>query len=124
MTEVALLFAKVSFFLMYLDVFRPMRWMRIHSSIGAIITTGFYIGIIIFNLVVTTPSHGESWAEVSTKQNSLVLAVPQAAVGLAIDLYILILPMIAISKLQLNPRRKLGVNLIFMSGALYEVSCR
>jgi len=118
MTEVALLFAKVTFFLMYLDVFKPMRWMRILSSVGAIITTGFYVGIIIFNLAVTTPGHGESWAEVSTKHNSLVLAVPQAAVGLVIDLYILFLPMIAISKLQLNPRRKLGVNLIFMSGAL------
>lgn len=117
MTEVALLFAKVTFFLMYLDIFKPMRWMRISSSIGAITTAVFYIGIIIANLVISTPSHGETWAEVSIKAGALVLSVPQAAVGLAIDLYILFLPMIAISKLQLNPRRKLGVNLVFMSGA-------
>ncbi|MCJ1243743.1 hypothetical protein MMC30_000940 [Trapelia coarctata] len=118
MTEVALLFAKVTFFLMYLDIFKPMRWMRISSAIGTITTAAFYVGIIISNLVISTPSHGESWAEVSIKAGSLVLSVPQAAVGLAIDLYILFLPMIAISKLQLNPRRKVGVNLIFMSGAL------
>ena len=116
MTEVTLLFAKVTFFLMYLDIFKPMRWMRILSSLGAIITAGFYTGILIANLVISVPRH-ESWAQVAIKEGSLVLAIPQAVGGLIIDLYILVLPMIAISKLQLSPRRRLGVNLIFMSGA-------
>ena len=118
MTEVALVFAKVTFFLMYLDIFRPMRWMRIFSIIGALLTVVFYLGIFIANLILTTPAHGESWAQATFKEGALVLAVPQAAVGLAIDIYILMLPMIAISKLQLTPRRRLGVNLIFMSGAM------
>ena len=118
MTEVALLFAKITFFLMYLDIFRPMQWMKVLSILGAIITTAFYVSIFIANFIITTPLHGETWVEATFKTRSLVLAVPQAAVGLVLDLYILILPMIAISKLQLTPRRRLGVNLIFMSGAV------
>ena len=118
MTEIAYLFAKLSFFLMYLDVFHPMRWMRILSILGAITTVVFYGGIFIAKIVLTTPIGGETWAEVSLKNRTLVLAVPQAAVGLAINLYILILPMIAFSKLQLTPRRRLGINLIYMGGFL------
>ena len=116
MTEVAFLFTKVTFFLMYLDIFRPMRWMRISSILGAIITTAFYVGIFIANFILTTPLHGETWAEALFKTRSLVLAVPQAVVGLALDLYILILPIIAISKLQLTPAKRLGVNIILMGG--------
>jgi hypothetical protein len=48
----------------------------------------------------------------------LDLSVPQSAVGLVIDLFILILPVIAVSRLQLPTRRKVGAMLVFMPGLL------
>ena len=116
MTEVGLLFAKVSFFLMYLDIFRPMQWMRILSALGAVTTVMAYLGIFIARVVVTAPIRGRSW--VLGPSRSLGFAIPSAVVGLVLDLYILILPITATTKLQMSPRRRLGVNLIFTSGAL------
>ena len=113
---VALLFAKMTFFVMYLDIFQPMRWMRICSIIGTITTLGFYSGMIMSNIVLSVPDQGQPWIESSNR--ALILVVPLATGGLVIDLFILILPIIAISKLQLSPRRRLGVHLIFVSGAL------
>ena len=48
----------------------------------------------------------------------LALSVPQSIVGLVIDLAILILPIVAVTQLQLPRRRKIGVILIFMTGLL------
>lgn len=46
------------------------------------------------------------------------LSVPQSAIGLALDLYIVIIPIIAVIKLQLPRRRKIGIVLIFMTGVM------
>ncbi|KAL9593769.1 MAG: hypothetical protein Q9219_007390 [cf. Caloplaca sp. 3 TL-2023] len=42
----------------------------------------------------------------------------QSFVGLGIDIYVLILPMIGLSKLQMPLSRKIGVGIIFMSAIL------
>ena len=112
---VVLLFAKVTFFLMYLDIFRPMRWMRICSSIGAVMTSVFYIVMLIANLVLSMTSHGTPWEKL---ERPTVSAIHQATGGLLIDIHIWILPITAISKLQMSSRRRLGVDLIFVGGAL------
>lgn len=39
--------------------------------------------------------------------------------GVAIDIYILVLPIVAVNKLQMPTRRKVGIMLIFMTGLLY-----
>ena len=117
MTEVGLLFAKVTFFLMYIDLFHPMQWMRVLSTLGAAITGITYLSIFIARLVRTTPTHGRPWRKVPS--SSLGFAIPSGAVRLTLDLCIPILPIVATSKLQMTPRRRLGINLIFMSGAAY-----
>ncbi|MCJ1475064.1 hypothetical protein MMC13_003724 [Lambiella insularis] len=123
LTEVALLFTKVSFFLMYLDIFGPMQWMRVSASLGAFINSAFYLAILIANLIFSTPRPGQTWAAAAVnEQGSLALSIPQAVGGLVIDLYILLLPIIAVSHLQLPPRKKIGVILIFMSGLFAVVA--
>ena len=92
--------------------------MRILSILGAVVTVVFYGALFITKAILITPHHGETWAEALLKSRSLVLAVPQASVGLAINLYIMALPIIAISKLQLTAQKRLGINLIFMGGFL------
>lgn len=118
-----MLFVKVTFFLLYLQLFRPMRWLKTCAYIGAVFTVMFYLGMTVAQLTFSTPRHGETWLshQVTHNENlALAMSVPQSVVGLAIDLYILILPIIAVSQLQLAPRKKVGVMLIFMTGLLYE----
>ena len=104
---------------MYLTIFGPLRWMRISARLGLLVNTGFYLAVFVANMIFSTPRPGQSWQEaVVGEQGTLALSIPQAVGGLIIDMFILALPITAVSKLQLPPRRKLGVILIFMSGAL------
>lgn len=100
-----------------------MRWLRISTYIGALVTTCFYLGMSVAQIVFVTPSRGEtlfSHLTTGSQNSSLALTIPSSAVGLAIDLYILVLPVVAVSQLQLPTRRKIGVILVFMTGILYE----
>lgn len=117
-----MLFLKLTFFLMYLHIFRPMRWLRICGYIGALFTTICYGCLTIMAFIFSTPGRGETWFShqlTPYERHALAMSVPQAVADLAIDLVILILPIIAVTQLQLPTRRKIGVILIFMTGSLY-----
>ena len=119
-----MLFIKVTFFIMYLDIFRLMRWLRACTYIGGIVTVVFYTAMTVCMFVFATPGPSSSWLEwfESSRYNMLLwFLVPQSCIGLAIDIYILILPIIGVSKLQIPLRQKVGVNLVFMSGILYSL---
>jgi hypothetical protein len=106
-----------------------MRWMRICVYVGSALLVAFYVGMTITMAILTTPSSGESWVEHIFSQNEhnaqYEVAVPFAAVGFVFDVFLLVLPLRAVRKLQLPNRRKIGVTLIFMTGLLYDkrVAC-
>lgn len=115
------LFIKVTFFLLYFQVFRPLRWLRISVYIGATLTCAFYGAVCITQLVLATPRHGETRLENTLSgrfSKTDVLSVPLAAVGLGIDIVLLVMPIAAVVGLQLPTRRKIGVIFIFMFGIL------
>ena len=121
----AMIFTKLTFYLVYLQVFRPFAWLRICVYIGSAITTAFYLGVWIYLLVSITPRNGQSFMTVALSPaqfKSLRTSVPIAGVGLATDLYLLVLPIAAVMQLQLPTRRKIGVILIFLTG-LASVPC-
>lgn len=100
-----------------------MRWLRISTYIGTLVTTAFYLGMTIAQFVFVTPRRGETFfshQETRYQHLALVVGVPSAAVGLCIDLYILVLPIIAVSQLQLTTQRKIGVILVFLTGIMYD----
>ena len=106
---------------MYLHIFGPMKWFRYCVYLGAGATIFFYTGSTIVQLVFSTPPPGVSWQEQSTstrEYDEIRLSVPAAAVGLAIDLFILVLPIRAIHDLQLTLKRKIEVGLVFATGIL------
>ncbi|MCJ1394806.1 hypothetical protein MMC18_007686 [Xylographa bjoerkii] len=121
LTPPTFLFLKLTFFIMYLSIFGRWRWLRINAYIGAGFTIVFSGALTIMQFVCATPSAGETWLSHQVSQNeqyALAVSVPQSAVGLAIDIYILVLPIVAVSKLQLTTRRKIGIMAIFMTGFL------
>ncbi len=84
---------------MYSDIFGPMRWIRISALSGAVFTTLFYTSMAVSIFILATPHKDETWlSHESTKHAVLRFSVPQSAVGLAIDVFILILPIATVSK--------------------------
>ena len=116
------LFIKITFFIMYRQVFNPMRWMRVSADLGAVLTTVFYTVITVCEFIFATPRRKETWVSHSItrpERLNILFVAPISVVGLAIDIYILILPIVAVNKLQMPARRKVGIMLIFMTGLLY-----
>jgi hypothetical protein len=115
-------FLKFTFFILYLQLFRPMRWLRISIYIGAIFDVLTYGCFTILLFVAATPSNGQTWTAhlVSPEGRTLpgIASVTSACLGLVIDIYLLILPLIAISQLQMPTKRKIAVGLTFLTGIL------
>ncbi|KAF7895845.1 hypothetical protein EAF00_005860 [Botryotinia globosa] len=124
-TPLAFGLVKLTIWLTYIEIFTSMRWVRISCYIGAFITSLWYFPVVIATLVWTTPPHGENFVYslisdgIFTTQK---LTIPIAAVGLAIDVFLFIIPLLAVSKLHMATKKKLGVGLIFATGALAIVA--
>lgn len=90
--------------------------------IGGAATAVFYAGATVAQFVFATPEPGETFAThwYSPLQHKILkFSVAHSAVGGVIDLYILVLPIAAVLQLKLATKRKIGIVLIFMTGALY-----
>lgn len=118
---VTLLFTKLTFFLLYFQVFRPLRWLRISVYIGAPLICTFYGAVAITQIVIAIPRPGQTWLEHNLSGEAakgVILSVPQATVGLGIDIVLLVMPIAAVVGLQLPTKRKIGIMIIFMFGIL------
>ena len=81
--------------------------------------TLFYTSYWIVQVYLSTPEHGQSWPEdfeSSRFSEFKNLVVPLGGVNLAFDVYIFILPIAAVNRLQMSLRRKLEVSAMFLSG--------
>ncbi|TGO17536.1 hypothetical protein BPAE_0423g00020 [Botrytis paeoniae] len=120
-TPLAFGLVKLTIWLTYIEIFTSMRWVRICCYIGAAITFLWYFPVVIATLVWTTPPRGENFVYslisdgIFTTQK---LTIPIAAVGLALDVFLFVIPLLAVSKLHMATKKKLGVGLIFATGAL------
>ena len=96
--------------------------MRICAYTGATFTAAFYLAMTIVQFYFGTPSPKETWAEhqaspdYGRRQQKVAVSIP--AVGLVIDVFLLVLPFPAILQLQIQKKRKIGVLLIFAVGLL------
>lgn len=138
---VAAIFLKSSLAALYLRIFQPSKGARgiIYISIVPILI--FYTVVLFVSIAKCVPTLAEgSNAETSPEDNDVshisdTLEITQARtaavdmlrdIGIAIsifsvitDFYFLILPAGLILNIQLPPKRKLGISLIFLTGLLY-----
>ncbi|KAK5997453.1 hypothetical protein PT974_02814 [Cladobotryum mycophilum] len=113
--------AKTSFFLMYLQIFGPLIWLRISVYIGLFLNWGFYTAIIIASIYYQAPNPGQTWQEgfMNTRYSkSFNMTIPIASGSLFLDTYIFILPLIAVMKVRLSARKKIGVMAVFATGLI------
>lgn len=110
---------KLTFFLLYLAIFRPNQALRLCIYGGAVVTTLVYAGFGIAQFIFLTPSRGETWLSHYSKdfyKETIKTEIPVGIFGVVIDFYILLLPIAAVLPLQLPKKRKIGVVLVFLTG--------
>ena len=119
LAHVPILCSKLTFFLLYLQIFKPFKWLKIGIYAGAISVSAFYVAWMTFALVVSTPRGGQTWlanyeeprANLATK-----LIVLSGIISLVADIYLLVLPIAGALRLQMTWRRKIGILMLFMTG--------
>ncbi|CAD6448854.1 35f89424-9757-4290-bbdf-f4b60c6ae6a9 [Sclerotinia trifoliorum] len=110
---------KLTLFITYVEIFFTESWVKITCTIGAIISSAFYSIHLILALAWVIPSNGTPWRHQILSTSTLrmqSLSLPRGIVGLIIDVYLIIIPLIAVSKLHLTPKKKAGVSFIFAAG--------
>ena len=108
-------FTKLCLLILYYRLFSPSNIMRYLIYFGVAFTFVFYI-IYTFLYGLLCPNTSPKAASCASDLKTLGLAT--AAINVVDDFYILLIPLSAISSLQLPPMRKLGLLAIFFTGFL------
>ncbi len=106
---------------MYLQIFGPLPWLRICVYIGLFLNWGFYTAVIVASIYYQAPNPGQTWQEGFLNDRytkSFNMTIPIASGSLFLDTYIFVLPLIAVSKLRLSTKKKIGVMAVFATGLM------
>ncbi|CAF9932188.1 MAG: hypothetical protein HETSPECPRED_008291 [Heterodermia speciosa] len=115
---------KLAIFLFYLDIFWPLNWCRWAIYTGASLSSAFYLSMTIVQFYYMTPRPGETIARhfagpLAAKVTKL--SIPTSSVGLAIDIVLLIIPLRAVSQLQMAKNKKIRLYLTFLVGIMATI---
>ena len=100
-----------------------MRCLRVCTYLGAALLTVFYLLSFTLWFILPLPAAGQTWKdvhislEVSSFQDNFNISV--AAGGLLIDLWLFLIPLAAIYRLQLHRSTRLGLIIMFSSGLVF-----
>lgn len=113
---------KTTFFLMYLQFFWILDWVRRCVYFGLAAVWSVYVSMCIAQIAITIPPRGHGWVDSFASpgyRRTFQLCVPTASFSLASAIFILLLPMIAISHLRLSRAKKIGVAAMFSTGFMW-----
>ncbi len=89
-----------------------------------VFTITSFLSFLIAQMALGTPHPGESWARLIADPRSTedlrYLSIPITATSFAIDIYIFVLPIMGVAKLQLSARRRFGVVMVFLTGSTFD----
>lgn len=115
------MFAKLTFFIFYLQIFRPRPQLARWIWGGAFVSTGFYISTSIVQFYYLVPGAGQTWIgkiDLDPNSPSATVGVVASCFGIASDFYLFFLAAAGIWQLQMQMERKLGIIGIFAAGLL------
>lgn len=109
-----------------MHIFVPTRTGAIYWAILALMwgNTAFYGAVWLITIFECVPQ-ADIWNPQSTERRCIDFNAAYVVTGAAnvlSDLLILLLPMLAIWRLQMEPKRKLGVAAVFATGFMYVLS--
>ena len=113
---------KLSLFLLYLEIFGRLHWLRLLVYYGILVTGLVYLGIMIAMAAYCAPKNGytkfdylSAIAADKCARNDYLNTWP-GLFNILSDFYLLILPLPAVWGLQLPTRKKIGVCAMFLTG--------
>ena len=112
----------MTFFILYWNIFKPFRWLRLSIIGGVVVFIGFYFICTIISVVDGAPPPGRTWFEHATENSndiSLRLSVPLAVCAVMSDVYVLLLPISGVLRLQLSSKKRFALIMVFMTGVGY-----
>lgn len=110
---------KVSLFILFMDIFGPVRWLRYMAIIGMIVTGLFYATTSIVFASWCIPRRHQSYFDAMNSHRcaqSFRVMIIMGAVNVLSDFYLLFLPLPAVWSLNLPFRKKLAISAIFLTG--------
>lgn len=120
---------KLALFSLIYNAFHPLTYVRRLVYIGLVVSGLYNVVIAIVNGIVCGPHGGTDRVSYLAGMASQrcgdpsgiiqMFSIQLGALNLIVDLYLLIIPLRAISTLSLPTKRKIGVFFIFMAGAGY-----
>ncbi|KAF1846523.1 uncharacterized protein K460DRAFT_367281 [Cucurbitaria berberidis CBS 394.84] len=120
----AMFFAKAAICTLYLRIFNTMAWMRYTAWGTIVILACIYGSMVPVYLVYSIPYGNEKWdltlAAKIGKADKMAIGI--GAVNVAFDIFLLILPVPIIMKLNLSFRKRIGLSAVFMTGIVATVS--
>ena len=108
-------------FALYLRLFSPKVWLRYACYIGLITTFLSYWVAIPLTGIYCAPRNRGPWDFQVFKRctATLVMSPVHGAVGLAADIFILVLPLPIVYQLNMALPKKIGLCVVFLMGFLY-----
>lgn len=117
-------FIKLSLFVLYIEVFGLLQWLRYSAYTGVILTGCFYFATMVAIIVLCEPTNGMSQLAYASAQaspkcsQSYMVVLAQGIINVISDLYLIALPVPALWSLQMPLRRKLGVVAVISTGLI------
>lgn len=119
--SLTMFFAKMALFLLYYRLFALHRWTKIAIYSGMSITSCFYLATFIVQLVLCIPRRHENWTSMTYLERCSRgegLGDVHGVFGLVSDLYIFVLPLPVLYRLQMSLQKKIGVTAAFLTGLM------
>lgn len=113
-------FAKTSLFLLYYRVFAPNKVVRYIITVGIAFCFAVYLASLAIAVNYCAPHPGKAWDLLVLNSCSRFghYNLISGVANLALDIFMIGLPIPVILRLQLPFKKKLGVLAIFMTGLL------
>lgn len=113
-------FAKTSLFLLYYRVFAPNKFLRYIITVGIAFCFAVYLASLAVAVYYCAPHPGKAWdlLVLSSCPRIGCYNVILGVANLALDIFMIGLPIPVILRLQLPLKKKIGVLAIFMTGLL------
>lgn len=124
MTSLGLCLAKTATLLLFHQVFHVSRQMRLAIRAGIIVNALLYGTSIAAFSFHSVPHLGQTWDDIVVavllhpEFFAIKWGIGQATVGAALDIYIFILPLPAIARLNLSARKRIQLIAVFFTAIL------
>lgn len=122
-------FIKVTLFCLILSAFDPVRKLRLLCYGGILVTVVWYFVNLVIIISSCHPRGGHDriaflagMASRKCADTTEIIQICSIATGVfnvIIDLYIMVIPLPAVAKLNMSRKKKIGVAMIFSAGGVY-----